>query len=130
MKYETCKFYNNNTRLGWCEKRSIQCLRNTSCVLCYELDECYEPDEPEEEKVLWGAIVTSTGLIIQEPIKCEYNLHGTLWQSNVTSLSIQEGIIISSDETRFGSFDKKDVENFILGVRAIQKALKDSLPLD
>jgi len=122
MDYESCRWFNNNTNLEWCEKRHLQCPREPSCTLCYELDELPE--------ILWGAVVDCTGLIIQEPIKCIHNLFGDLWWSDKLKVGVQIGLIISSTKTKFGSFDKKDVENFILGVRAIQRALKNNLPLN
>ena len=83
-----------------------------------------------KKKPLWGAFVNLNGLYSQQPIKGYWcKDHGCWWSSDEELDFKHTGIEMRGVVTVFASYKKEDVKNFIAGAKAIQKVLKNLLPI-
>lgn len=76
-------------------------------------------------ETLWAAEVSRCGLYSNDPVKCEYSVEYSTdkdtWVYDNTFLVHMQGLETDPDDLSlhiFASENKKDVENFISGVRA------------
>jgi len=84
-----------------------------------------------KKKPIWGAFVNLNGLYSQRPIRGYWHVTHRCWWTKDGNLEFtQLGITRTKNwpGTAFASYNKKDVEMFIEGAKAMQRILKNLLP--
>jgi hypothetical protein len=76
-------------------------------------------------KCLWGAAINLYGLWSKAPIAFSYFQVQKVWYDPSLDLEIRKtGLDIRRGITTFSSYNKKDVENFIIGALTMHRAMK------
>jgi len=85
-----------------------------------------DQEDSDDWFVVYGGAINLTGLCSNIPIKCLWDDELETWSDDDGNFEISElGLVKGPGRVIFSSTSKKDVENWILGVRATTLLLRD-----